>query len=200
MKSVREEFDALSPRYEMRWRTYIRRSVRETLARANLQSGQRVLDLGCGTGALLRELAGGVRAAGVDLSHGMLARARSAGAWLVAGDAESLPFRGGSFDVVITSSSFHFWPHPKRGLFEIRRVLRWHGRLILTDWCDDFMACRMCNAFLRMRSLSHPRIFSRSECAALLEESGFKVLRIEGYKVSWLWGLMTAVAEIAERG
>jgi len=47
--SIREVYDELSPRYEMRWRKYIRRSVHETLVRANIHSGDRVLDIGCGT-------------------------------------------------------------------------------------------------------------------------------------------------------
>ncbi len=158
-----------------------------------------MLDIGCGTGALLREVVAEgnrVTAVGVDLSLGMLARARSAGVSLIGGDAESLPFREATFDTVITSSSFHFWRHPQQGLAEIRRVLRGDGQLVITDWCDDFVACRVCNAYLRWRDASHQRIFSKSECLDLLERSGFNVLRIDGYKISWLWGLMTAVAEI----
>ena len=197
MRSIREAYDHLSPGYETRWRKYIRRSVDETLARADIRSGERVLDIGCGTGTLLHEIVRSVRpvrAVGVDLSFGMIARARLCGASLLAGDAESLPLRSASFDLVITTSSFHFWRHPKLGLQEVRRVLNKSGRLVITDWCDDFVACRLCNAFLRIRDASHQRIFSKSECVAMLEESGFRVLQIDDYKISWLWGLMTAVA------
>ncbi|SRR5712691_3549492 len=197
MHSVREEFDALSSRYEMRWGNYIRRSVHATLARANIQPGERLLDIGCGTGALLREVIGqvpSVRAAGIDVSFGMLRAARIREASLLAGDVELLPFRAHSFDTIITSSSFHFWPDPHHALMEIRRVLRKNGQLVITDWCDDFVACRLCDAFLRWRDVSHQKIFSQTECTALLKESGFQVFRIDRYKISWLWGLMTAVA------
>ena len=198
MRTIREEYDHISPRYEMRWRMYIQRSVDETLVRADIHSGERVLDIGCGTGALLHELARrSVRAVGADVSMGMLARARFCGASLAAGDAELLPFRNESFDIVMTSSSFHLWPHPERGLNEIRRVMRSGGQLVITDWCDDFVACRLCNAYLRLRDPSYQRIFSKSECIDQLERSGFRVLRIEAYKISWLWGLMTAVANVA---
>jgi SAM-dependent methyltransferase len=122
------------------------------------------------------------------------ARSRISGGSLVAADAELLPFHGQSFDTIITSSSFHFWPDPQHALIEIRRVLKKNGQLVITDWCDDFIACRICDAFLRWRDVSHQRIFSQTECRALLEDSGFQVLRTDRYKISWLWGLMTAVA------
>ncbi|HEY6843318.1 MAG TPA: class I SAM-dependent methyltransferase [Thermoanaerobaculia bacterium] len=187
MKSIRDVYDSLAARYEVRWSKYIGRSVDATLRRARLKAGDRVIDIGCGTGALLRKLtAAGVRACGVDVSIGMLAHAESPAA---AGDAENLPFQSGTFDIAFTASSFHFWPHPARGLEEIRRVLKRGGQLVITDWCDDYVACRLCSTYLRQR------IFKRSECAALLEENGFRVLRIDRYKISWIWGLMTAVAE-----
>lgn len=37
-------------------------------------------------------------------------------------------------------SSFHYWPDPARALREIARVLRSSGRVVLTDWCNDFVA------------------------------------------------------------
>jgi SAM-dependent methyltransferase len=174
MRSVRDEYDALSSRYEMRWRDYIRRSVHETLVRANIQPGDRLLDIGCGTGALLREVIGqvpSVNAVGIDVSFGMLrtARSRISGVSLLAADADLLPFQAQSFDSVITSSSFHFWPDPQHALIEIRRVLQKNGQLVITDWCDDFVACRICDAFLRWRDVSLLRIFSQTECTALLQ-------------------------------
>jgi len=194
---IRDIYDSLAARYETRWSTYIGRSVSATLQRAPVKKGELAIDVGCGTGALLRELiARGVRAIGVDISLGMLARAKSSPAPLVAADAENLPFRAGLVDIVFTASSFHFWPHPARGLEEIRRVLKGGGQLVITDWCDDYFACRLCNAYLRFREPTYHKIFSRDECVAMLEQSGFRILRIDRYKISWLWGLMTAVAAV----
>jgi ubiquinone/menaquinone biosynthesis C-methylase UbiE len=51
---VAKEYDELSTRYEHRWRRYVSRSVEETVRRTNLQDGDSILDVGCGTGALLR--------------------------------------------------------------------------------------------------------------------------------------------------
>jgi len=48
--------------------------------------------------------------------------------------------------------------------------MRSGGQLVITDWCDDLVACRLCNAYLRMRGASHQRILSKTECAKLLEQ------------------------------
>lgn len=167
------------------------------IPRANLTS---LLDVGCGTGTLLDALAAEApdcRIAGIDLSYAMASAARARlprHAQLFTADAEMLPFRAAAFDVVVSSSSFHFWPDPVTALRECRRVLRPEGRLVLTDWCDDFLTCRVCDRFLRLRYGSGHRIYSADECAQLLRDGGFEPLAIDRYKISWLWGLMTAVA------
>ena len=74
-------------------------------------------------------------------------------------------------------------------------MLKRGGQLVITDWCDEYFACRLCNAYLRFREPTHHKIFSRDACVAMLEQNGFRVQRIDRYKISWLWGLMTAVAE-----
>jgi ubiquinone/menaquinone biosynthesis C-methylase UbiE len=196
---VRSEYDDAAGDYESRWSDYTRRSILETLSRAPIEPHDSVLDVGCGTGSLLRELQTRVptaSATGVDLSLGMAAIARRRGVVALAGDAENLPFRDATFDVVISSSSFHFWPDRLRGLGEIRRVLKAGGRVVLTDWCDDFIACRVCDLYLRWRDRAHQPIVNKAECRSLLTDSGFEIRTLEQYRISWLWGLMTAVATV----
>jgi ubiquinone/menaquinone biosynthesis C-methylase UbiE len=159
-----------------------------------------VLDVGCGSGALLNAVIQGrspIFAAGIDLSFAMTLRAsrKLAGrAHVLAGDAEELPFAAERFDFVLSSSSFHFWPDRKRALLDFKRVLRPGGRIVITDWCDDFIACRVCDALLRFWNRDQSRILKSEECGALLHECGFTVVSIDCYKISWIWGLMTAVA------
>jgi ubiquinone/menaquinone biosynthesis C-methylase UbiE len=109
-------------------------------------------------------------------------------------DAEALPFAPGTFDLVMSTSSLHFWPAPRQALTELRRVLRPGGRLVITDWCDEYLACRVCDRLLRLMNRAHQRIYDRSECAALLAGADFRVTSLERYRISWLWGLMTAIA------
>jgi demethylmenaquinone methyltransferase/2-methoxy-6-polyprenyl-1,4-benzoquinol methylase len=102
--------------------------------------GERVLDIGCGTGRALSALARAARlACGVDRSDGMLAVARSrlmrapptAPAVLVRADARALPFADGSFDAAFMSFALELFAAPDIPpvLAECARVLRPGGRL-----------------------------------------------------------------------
>jgi ubiquinone/menaquinone biosynthesis C-methylase UbiE len=94
-----------------------------------------VLDVGCGTGRNLPLYAPGTRVIGVDVSGDALARARGRrpDVPLVQADAEALPFRGASFDTVVSALVFCSVPDAGRGLLEVRRVLRPDGTLRMLE-------------------------------------------------------------------
>ncbi len=199
-EAVLAAYGRLAPHYDRRWSFYVRETLRETLGRLAIEPGERLLDVGCGTGALLQALslsASGAKLSGVDASPAMLAVARrrvSAAVLLAQSPAERLPFGDAGFDVVVTTNAFHYFRRPLGALEEMARVLRPGGRLVLTDWCDDYLACRLCDLWLRAFDRAHFRTYGREECRRLLERAGFRVARIDRYKISWLWGLMTALA------
>jgi ubiquinone/menaquinone biosynthesis C-methylase UbiE len=107
--------------------------------RMALQPGERVLDVGCGTGIVARRAAQQVgddgEVVGIDLNEGMLDVARRSSAetdasidWRRA-DATELPFDDGSFDAVLCQQVLQFIPHPDDALREMHRVLRPVGHL-----------------------------------------------------------------------
>jgi ubiquinone/menaquinone biosynthesis C-methylase UbiE len=199
-RPVQSWYQKLAGDYDRRWSAYVAASTHETLRRTRLGAAERLLDIGCGTGAFVsavQRAMPGVRVVGIDLVPAMLAVARGkvgAGAALGAADAEALPFRAGAFDLVVSSSSFHYWSHPGAGLAEIARVLRPGGRLVLTDWCRDFFACRLCDLVLERVDPVHRAVLGGAECERLLAAAGFVVEGLDRYKINWLWGLMTAIA------
>lgn len=119
--------------------------VFRTLASASgTRPGDRVLDVGCGTGHLTRA---GAKAAGphgsavgIDPAPDAIARARRAtrsrNCQFAEGRAEALDFPDGSFDVVVTSLMLHHLPEDSRpqAIAEMRRVLRPEGRLLVADF------------------------------------------------------------------
>ena len=96
---------------------------------AGVRDGDSALDVGCGPGGLLAELArrlGPERVAGAEPSAPFLeaARARVPGADLRQASAEELPFVDGSFDVVLSQLVVNFMSDAERGVGELRRVSR----------------------------------------------------------------------------
>lgn len=145
--AARVEFDSWSRRYDwdpLQW-LFFRPAHRMILRRLG-PADRRVLDVGCGTGvfaARVLEQFPDSQVWGLDLSEGMLARARArlrpAGdrAHLVQGDSEHLPFPDNSFDVVTCSHSFHHYPHQAKVVEEMHRVLTPGGKLIIIDGDRD---------------------------------------------------------------
>jgi SAM-dependent methyltransferase len=101
--------------------------------------GQRLLDVGCGPGALTAELvrrAGAGAVSGVEPSRSFAAavRERLPGADIHVGQAEELPFADGTFDAALAQLVVHFMADPVRGLREMRRVTRPGGTVAACVW------------------------------------------------------------------
>jgi len=111
---------------------------------ARIQSNDRILDVGCGTGIVARLIASNVNfhgtITGIDLSSNMLAVARAMSDqskqnihWYE-GRVESMPYRNGSFDLVVCQEALQFFADRKLALAEIRRVLSSAGRFVFSAW------------------------------------------------------------------
>jgi SAM-dependent methyltransferase len=107
---------------------------------ANLQRGQRVLDVACGTGALTREVArhtgSNGRVVGLDATAGMIAVAAQLEPSIewTHGVAESLPFPDRSFDAVVSQFGFMFFADRRQAVREMLRVLDAGGHIAVAVW------------------------------------------------------------------
>jgi SAM-dependent methyltransferase len=147
---------------------FARAAILEAL---RLGSEDRLLEIGCGGGLLLRDaLATGAAATGLDHSEEMvrLASERAPGAEVVAGSAERLRFADGSFTAVAMSIVFMFLPDPVAVLRECLRVLAPGGRVAVYTTAPELRGTPAAPEPLAARS----RFYDDAELAALARRAG----------------------------
>jgi ubiquinone/menaquinone biosynthesis C-methylase UbiE len=151
---------------------------------ASIQPGEQVLDVGCGTGTLVLEVARKVgregRVVGIDPSTEQISRARSKAARhdvpvaFQIGVIEQLPFSDQTFDVVLSSLMMHHLPAPlkRQGLAEIDRVLKPGGRLVIADFKPKKERKGQAARF-------HAGGSSMQDLASMVSNAGFELLDTE---------------------
>jgi ubiquinone/menaquinone biosynthesis C-methylase UbiE len=131
-----------------------------------------ILEVGCGTGRLLRSASlrwPQAQLFGIDFSESMIAETKkhTAIAMLQVAPAEAIPFPSESIDLVLCSLTFHHWTDQALGLHEIARVLRPGGWLCIADQTLPFwLASR-----LRSQTNTKQGIQKMIRAAGLREES-----------------------------
>src|SRR6478609_2550584 len=115
------------------------RLARALIAAAGVRGGQRVLDVGCGPGALTAELAamlgaGHVAAVEPSAPFAEACARRVPGVHVEVAAAEELPFADGEFDHALAQLVVNFMSDPPKGVREMRRVTRHGGRVSAAVW------------------------------------------------------------------
>lgn len=148
--------------------------------------GERILDLGCGDGALTERIAAaGAEVVGVDASEDLLAAARGRGLDVRHSDGHALDFHS-EFDAVFSNAALHWMTRPRDVVEGVRKALRPGGRFVAEFGGFGNVAAiatAMRAATLRHGgepALANPWYFpTEAEYASLLETAGFAVERIE---------------------
>jgi SAM-dependent methyltransferase len=166
---------------------------------AAIKTGDRVLDVGCGTGVLAREALERVgrqgQVVGLDLNEGMLAvaaRAEPRIEWRQ-GDAASLPFEDASFGVVVSQFALMYFPERATALSEMWRTLAPQGRLAIAAWAPlghargyqilVDLASRLCGSE-EAGVLAAPFVLGdRAELAKLFVDSGISDANVTLHEV-----------------
>lgn len=181
-EETRRYFDRVAEDYDASYDgRFVRCMYREVVRRAASLPGDRVLDLGCGNGNLIRMLREVKRAScwGADLSPQMIREAgKNLGdkVNLAVADAAALPYGDGQFDIVICNASFHHYTEPERAVEEIRRVLRTGGTLILGDpTIPGRLARKLLNRAVHKRDSGDYKIYGKTEITSLFAARGFRV-------------------------
>jgi SAM-dependent methyltransferase len=148
---------------------FARRAILDAL---ELDPRDRLLEIGCGGGLLLRDArATGAAVTGLDHSEEMvrLAQERAPGAEVVVGDAEALPFPDGAFTAVAMSIVFLFLPDPMTVLRECHRVLTPGGRAAIYTTGPELRGTPAAPEPLASRS----HFYDDEALATLARRSGF---------------------------
>lgn len=149
------------------------------------KAGERILDLGCGDGALTQRIAAfGATVVGCDASRELIAAARGRGLDALHADGHALPFAS-EFDAVFSNAALHWMTRPNDVLAGVRRALRPRGRFVGEFGAHGNVAAIVTalRAVLGRRGIATreivPWFFPTSErYAALLEANGFAVREI----------------------
>ncbi len=161
---------------------------------AALQDGERVIDVGCGTGLLSRSLGTAYpeEHMAIDLSPAMITLARertpcSAGVRYSAMDAHHLVFHDNMFDVAMLGQSLAYFEDPWRALAEVRRVLTPRGRIAVSCRCrslstpaQDVFFDRLERLAIRLpRTPAHHALFGEPwVLTEMLEMAGFTEIAV----------------------
>jgi ubiquinone/menaquinone biosynthesis C-methylase UbiE len=199
---VREQYDRLASIYDDRWFGYVASSLSILEQRIKLEGHENILDVACGTGSLEQLLLArfpDIQITGIDISDKMLSVARSklktypAVAFTEASSSE-LPFPAESFDWVVCASAFHYFDNVDRSLSEMRRVLKTGGKIIILDWCHDYLVCRICDVGLKLFDPAYTRCYSQKELRDSLERAQFYIEIEDKIRFRLIWGMMIAEA------
>ncbi len=140
---VQRTWARLAPVYDMVYGAMLQPGRRRAIARMVLGPGDRVLEVGVGTGMGLELYPRWAKVIGIDLSQAMLTRARARIAEFPSRDhielremdASATPFDDGTFDVVYAPYMLNIVPHPLAVATEMRRVCKPGGRIVLLNHC-----------------------------------------------------------------
>ena len=177
-----DRFNRWAGTYDRHWmqRLIFGRVQEMTLQLAALEVARptAILDVGCGTGRLLRSAAvrfPGARLVGVDAAIEMVRQAEASTPAGIAIEfqqaiAEELPFPNAQFDLVFSTVTFHHWRDQGRGIAEMARVLAPGGRWLLADFIAAGLM-RYVRRLLRLRQFPE-----RGEVDGMLAAVGLGVV------------------------
>ncbi len=179
--AARTHFDRWSGTYELgRGAARLQRVQTAALAALALSPDDALLDLGCGTGAAVRQAAPTVRrAVGFDLSPAMIAQARRSAAGIANADFREgdvsgpLPFSDGEFTAIVCTTAFHHFPRPVETVAEMSRVVAPCGRVVIADANRRHPAVFVVDLALRRLQRSHVGFRSPTQLMGDLCAAGF---------------------------
>lgn len=190
-------YDFLTPVYDLLTELggYGKSFKKKVLAQSRIKPRDRVLDIGSGTGTLILEgkkMFAGADFTGIDPDPKVIAIAKrklkleNVKADLKVAYGQKLPFKNSSFDVVISTLTFHHLDTDikKRTAKEIFRVLKYGGKFLIADFGKptNVFSSILLNIGSIFDGREQMRANLRGEIPVILKETGFEVREIDRYR------------------
>lgn len=155
---------------------------------------QKILDVGCGTGEILKSITERYSFAqlyGLDISEEMLKQANDklkGTATLILGDAENITLETNSFDLLLCTDSFHHYPNPQQAISEFYRVLK-HGKfLLIADYWKPFPIRQIMNLFISYSNEGDVKIYSKKRNYRIFKARWISRNHLQKNSKLWLFG------------
>ncbi len=159
---------------------------------AKISEGDRVLEVGCGTGFTTEEIVRRINERNVyavDLTPEQMRKAvfKFKKANFLIGDAENLPFKDNVFDAAISAGSIEYWPNPQKGISEMARVVKPGGRVVI-------LAPRKPENRIVRRFAEGIMLFpSTQQCVLWMEKAGLKEIRFVETGPYFFWSKLVVI-------
>jgi len=198
-----EKWDRRAKTFDESRFNYFRFMQKRLVSLLDLKEGQRLLDMGCGTGWAVRYAASRTSDRGefygVDISSKMIEKARESSSdfenvHFCKSSSEQLPFADDFFDLTICSNYFHHYFSPDRVLGQVYRVLKRQARIYILDGTADSFIVRMANRRARKKDSSHVKLYSTQEYKTLFAEAKLNYVATKS-----IWGLLYMKIHIGEK-
>jgi ubiquinone/menaquinone biosynthesis C-methylase UbiE len=199
-KENEAEWDLRAVHFDDKRYNILRFFQKRLIKKLDLKHGQKVLDIGCGTGWAVLHMADIIKedgkAYGIDLSSKMIEAAKKKSSnhknvEFFKAPARSLPFDDNYFDIIISTNAFHHFSEPSKVLEEVYRVLVPQGKIFILDLTADSFIMRMLDKRVRKLDPGHVKFYSTKEFQELFEQSNLKHEKSKRF----MWPMKIHIAE-----
>jgi ubiquinone/menaquinone biosynthesis C-methylase UbiE len=190
-------YKRIADNYDSRWKNYTDNTLQKLIQYlpASLEN-KTILDFGCGTGELVKRLLSLnpdlAHITGYDPVEEILRQAQMKMSQLPEDSQKKVKLQShlnfeNKFDLIVSSSVFHYLPKPRARLHHFKSLLREGGILVLLDYTKSSLLVRYFEWFFKYIDSMHQQAYTPKQIKIMVESADFKLEDSEEFKITPLW-------------